>query len=202
MCNYNKLLYDPLHPPILRHAIEDHYGELVLENEVNPNLHDEGLNDLILSRCDYLCDVYGTQMVINEIKDFILGIGMFPTYVSRVVTMRYVKNEYIKLLHQGHDPEDPTFKDQLVDVLDNDRSVHKLIVVNTGGYPECDTKSTVRDFIKSVESGVRLLPITKPYLDYVPTKRAKEILNRHAAKIDDSDICIIHMTSRILRDSP
>lgn len=167
-----------MHTSFLRHSIEESYAEIVLENEVNPNLHEEGLKELILERCNHLCEIYGTENVVKEIADFALCVDLFEGYAWYSIAMRYIKNVFIDLLHQNYDPDDPAFEQHLTKAVHNDRSIQKTIVRNSNGYND-NPATLVSAFMRDVRSGTTDVPTTKPYFNYVPTERAKEILKRH-----------------------
>lgn len=168
--------YDKDHPPLLHNTIEEQYGSLILNNN---NYEDDDLPGILLDKCAHLIPTYSKEQIADEIESVLTYTSNFPDYTNGIIVMSRIKELYINLACQEHAPYDADFDYFLLKSVRNDPLIIKYSASNTVVSYLDPMQKLVSKFTSDVKHSTRIIPITKPYLNYIPSTLANDILHKH-----------------------
>lgn len=177
-----------LHPTIMRCMLEEKYSELVVSGDLvaDPHCTDQyELGTRIFKECDDIINLSGdASSCYHECEAFAKCICTMPSYTNSIMIRYHVKQLYIRLLTEGYDPENINFEG----VFAKKALEYKPIVERLADTPDDPKYKTrrieqfVHEFISKVDSGKIAVPVTRPYLNYIPTALAKGILIKYTSE--------------------
>lgn len=164
--------------------VEEIYGSMMFEDEECPELVIEMLYDEIVNHHSDLFRSFDKEEIGQAIRSVAKQGVHNKSYSDKLVLRYLIKKIYLDLILQNHDPDDPSFERTLTDIAAENPRIRPHLYVLEDGQLHPRRFSPVHDFLRDVNCGVIDIPIAKPYLNYVPTNRANDILNWHKSLVE------------------